>query len=429
MKAKQLEGPTEQETTAQNIIPLLPSKAPEKPADVSRHRFKILAFQNRGGSEAWRVTGSRRDGSRVRENFSDQRAAETRRSQLEAEFFSRTHEDSALRATRLTDTQLRIAESCFIRLDEDEEMLRALNHWLEYGRKQSVAESPRLDDAVEAFKKWLETTPTLRDRTKANLRLRVGIFANSIGNMHVSTVTPETIESFLEKRNTSPRSKINDRLAISRFFRFCVERPRRWATTNPCRDVRVEKSGDTAAPAVLTVSECRKLLGAAEHHRKGRLAPYVALCLFGGLRPFEASRLAWEQVNLKDREIRLEANQTKTKRGRVLTIDDTLAAWLEAHKGKPFFPPNWRKDFDKLKAMAGYDGREGDDGTKLKPWPEDVLRHTAISHYFRHTGSYGRTAEQFGNSEAIIKRHYQGRVSSEDTKAFYALLPKKGGRK
>jgi hypothetical protein len=65
----------------------------------------------------------------------------------------------------------------------------------------------------------------------------------------------------------------------------------------------------------------------------------------------------------------------------------------------------------------------------LKPWPVDVMRHTAISHYFRQTGSYGQTAEQFGNSESIIKRHYQGRVSSEDTKAFYALAPKKGNPK
>jgi hypothetical protein len=30
----------------------------------------------------------------------------------------------------------------------------------------------------------------------------------------------------------------------------------------------------------------------------------------------------------------------------------------------------------------------------------------AISHFFRKTGSYGPTAEQFGNSESIIKLHY-----------------------
>ena len=51
------------------------------------------------------------------------------------------------------------------------------------------------------------------------------------------------------------------------------------------------------------------------------------------------------------------------------------------------------------------------------------MRHTAISHYFRATGSYGRTAEQFGNSESIIKKHYQSRVSSKETKRFYALRP------
>ena len=64
----------------------------------------------------------------------------------------------------------------------------------------------------------------------------------------------------------------------------------------------------------------------------------------------------------------------------------------------------------------------------LKPWPVDVMRHTAISHFFRQSGSYGLTAEQFGNSEAIIKAHYQGRVSSEDTKRFYAILPTKGNQ-
>jgi hypothetical protein len=54
------------------------------------------------------------------------------------------------------------------------------------------------------------------------------------------------------------------------------------------------------------------------------------------------------------------------------------------------------------------------------------MRHTAISHYFRWTGSYGFSAEQFDNSETIIKSHYQGRVSSAGTKGFYRLFPGKG---
>jgi hypothetical protein len=75
-----------------------------------------------------------------------------------------------------------------------------------------------------------------------------------------------------------------------------------------------------------------------------------------------------------------------------------------------------------VRASIGY-GEPTKENPDLKPWVPDILRHTAISHYFRKTGSYGRTAEQFGNSDSIIKKHYQSRVSSKDAKRFYALRP------
>jgi integrase len=177
-------------------------------------------------------------------------------------------------------------------------------------------------------------------------------------------------------------------------------------------------------PSVLTVDEAKALLRAAENLKDGQLVPYVAVCLFGGLRPFEAQRLTWQQVNLKDGELRLEANQTKTGMPRVIAICPTLKKWLKSCEGKEFFPANWRRDFDAIKETAGFRARS--DEKNLKVWIDDVMRHTAISHYFRKTGSYGQTAEQFGNSEAIIKKHYQGRVSSSDTVKFYRLKP--GGK-
>jgi hypothetical protein len=127
----------------------------------------------------------------------------------------------------------------------------------------------------------------------------------------------------------------------------------------------------------------------------------------------------------------------------VVSICKTLNAWLTRYEGKPFFPLNWRRDFDSLKVSTGYGGREWkteaktDKGKKraaeretkeVQAWPVDVMRHTAISHFFRKTGSYGLTAEQFGNSESIIKKNYQARVSTDDTKRFYALRPRKGGK-
>ena len=179
----------------------------------------------------------------------------------------------------------------------------------------------------------------------------------------------------------------------------------------------------TGSQWCLPVDECERLLRAAEGFESGKLVPYLALCLFGGLRPFEAARLTWEQVNLVDKEIRLKGQQTKTGKGRVVVICPTLKAWLSRYKGideihRPAFGLHLRK----VRASVGY-GEPTKENPDLKPWVSDVLRHTAISHYFRATGSYGRTAEQFGNSESIIKKHYQSRVSSKDTKRFYALRP------
>lgn len=411
----------------ENVLPLKPAPR-ARPPKYDNHRFRIKEFANESGTHSYRVDGYKRDGTRVRENYADLKDAQCRQVELMADYLSRQPEDTSIRATRLSEVQVRIAESAFVRLGKDEDMLLAVEHWLRDGRQHAVSESPRLDEAFQKFAAWLDTECPLRDLSRKNLKRRVNVFINSSQNMLVSDVRPDTIDAYLAKRNVSSKSKDNDRRAVSRFFSWCIERPRRWTTGNPCREVRVTH-GEEAPPAILTLGECEALLRKAEKFEKGRLAAYVAVCLFAGLRPFEAARLTWNQVNLTDGEIRLEGNQTKTGKGRVVAICPTLKAWLHAHKNKPFFPSNWRKDFDKVKLAAGF-GTPDDKSPNLRPWPVDVMRHTAISHYFRDTGSYGKTAEQFGNSEAIIKNHYQGRVNSEDTKNFYALLPtKKGGRK
>jgi integrase len=307
-------------------------------------------------------------------------------------------------------------------------MLAAVDSWLDLGRKQTVTESPRLDEAAESFLVWVQDTESLRPRTKGKLRNRLNLFRNSVPNLRVADISPDVIEKFFAARKVSALTKIGDRAAISRFFSWCIDRPRRWTATNPCREIRLEKKHDQPAPAVLTVADCSKLLTEAEVYKEGLLVPYVTVCLFGGLRPAEAQRLTWDSgVNLVDREIRIESQSSKTKRPRVVTIDETLHAWLVAYANKPFSPPSLRRHLDALKVRTGYTGRSDErHSTTLKPWPADVLRHTAISHYFRKTGSYGQTAEQFGNSEAIIKGHYQGRVNSEETAKFYAIMPSKG---
>ena len=398
--------------TAENIIPLaIPARAAKSPRHVLA-RFKIREYQNpRTGTQSWRVEGIKRDGTRIRENFQEQDGARVRQGELETEYLTGQTE-TTVKATKLTEEQIRFAENAFARLNADADMPLAVQYWLSHGKKLSVVESPRLDDAFAQYGDWLTNECKLRDLSKSNLRRRVNVFVNSVPNIRVADIMPDTIESFLAKRNVSAASKDNDRRAVSSFITWCMDRKRKWIAVNPCGAVRIDK-GEKTPPAVLTLEQCKMLLAKADKFKGGRLAPFVAACLFGGLRPFESRRLSWDAVNLKDGEIRLEGVQTKTGKPRVIAICDTLAAWLQAHKGKAFYPSNWRRDFDAIKSVIGY-GRKTDAQPDLKPWIDDIMRHTAISHYFRKTGSYGQTAEQFGNSEAIIKAHYQGRVSSED---------------
>ncbi len=79
-----------------------------------KHRFKLIEFTNpRTGTGSWRVSGIKLDGKRVRENFTSAKEAQSRQIELEGEYLSR-HTDPLLRSTRLTETQVAIAEAAFL---------------------------------------------------------------------------------------------------------------------------------------------------------------------------------------------------------------------------------------------------------------------------------------------------------------------------
>jgi integrase len=382
-----------------------------KKATPSREHFRVLDYDNASGSTSHRVSGYKVDGSRIRENYANEGQAKVRATELNLERLGQSA-PLGIKATTLTDAELSIARTAFLRLGVGNapDLIPAVEAYLAAGRKGSLPESPRLDEAFTIYREWLPKSG-LRPRTIYTLGNRVGQFVNGTPNRRVSDLTVEDVERWLAACNVADLTRLNLRKALSSFFRWCADRPRRWCIHNVARDARTIEP-ETPPPAVLTVDQCEKLMLATEAHEDGLLAPYVTLCLFCGLRPSEAERLPWSQVNLQDAEITLHANQVKTGRGRVLKICDTALAWLKKYRGKPIFPPAWRENFVKVRKLAG-----------ITSWPQDVLRHSAISHAFRKTGSYGLCAEQFGNSESVIRKHYQGRVSSDDTKAFYSILP------
>ena len=273
-------------------------------------------------------------------------------------------------------------------------------------------QSPTIDAAVLEFAEWVQTSD-MRPRTKVSVIWYSKRFADGVANVKVCDFGRVQADEYLAKLNMTPPSKDAVRRRCSRFFTFCQTKG--YCQSNPFSRIGRARRRDDATPHVLSVDEVETLLRAAEAHHGGATVAYHGLALFGGIRPTEITRMSWANINLTDREIRLPGTVTKTRRARTIQICDCLHSWLKGREGQPIFPLNGGDRLKEVRALAGF----GPD----KPWITDVMRHTGISHYFRLTGSYGLSAERHGNSEGIIRAHYQGLVSSADTERFYGLRP------
>lgn len=180
-------------------------------------------------------------------------------------------------------------------------------------------------------------------------------------------------------------------------------------TANPAS--RVEKPiVDGAAPGIFSPERCRDLLNLTRTQYPTCL-PYVALCLFAGVRPAEVERLTWESIDTERGLITVAVEQSKTRAKRLVPIHPTLAAWLAVCKRKPIVTPTIK---DKLKDLRA----------AFVPWPRDVLRHSWVSYELARTNDTKGTALAAGHTEEMLFRHYRELVTPQSAAAFWAILPK-----
>ncbi len=104
---------------------------------------------------------------------------------------------------------------------------------------------------------------------------------------------------------------------------------------------------------------------------------------------------------------------------RIVPIQPKLRAWLftvpaEQRRGTVFFSRQYRRDaYAALRELAP-DLPQG--------WPQDGPRHGYGTYRLKVTGSFGRMADEMGNSEAVIRTRYYRSVSAS-TAAYWNILP------
>lgn len=403
-----------------------------KTKGAKRGVFTIQEFTYPSGSPGWRVIGTKQDGTRVREKFIDKSKAGGRKQELEVEAVGATLA-TALRPTRLTDAQLQKAESAFAKLDgTPHDPLFAVDYLL-----QNYRPATQQRTVGKAFAEFMIAKGKKRADTVRNLKHRIGFLVASHGTKNVDEITSDDLALIVNAEGIEARTQINRRLALTNFFRWCVKK--KYATANPIAELERPEL-DEKRPQAFKLPEVRRILDAARTFKGGKLLPYTVLCLFGGLRPTEAQRISWDDIDLGQRVIKVEGRHSKVRGIRTIELNSNAVEWLRPLKADlcPIVTKrNFRKDLDAMRKQAGFlPPQEIEAMNKRKksvsgyrPWIQDGLRHTGISAHFSFYQNEGKTAIWAGTSPTVIHKFYKDPMTKAQAKQFWSIRPSKSDAK
>ena len=347
----------------------------------------------------WRRTGKR-------EYFKKRIDAETRADQLAIERKNSGNESLNF------STELRaMATSGHKRLlPFGKSLTHAVDHyvdWLESERKKR--ESLLVEECVERYLKARQADHDRKELSKLSLyeiTARANQLASAFRGSHIRELTAPKMKDYLDSYPAGQRTRTNIRLRLSRFFNW--SRDQDFIEINPVERIRFKVPESEIA--ILTVAESESRLRAAEDSGHADLVAFVALGLFGAMRPGEVAQLRWEHVDFKTRTIEVRPQTSKVRRRRIFRMHPTLIAWLRPIRkdAGPVIEPNFRKRC----------------GSVLKGIGVNILRHTALTMRLALDADRGRLAEDAGTSPATLGKFYIRPMLRSQAVKFFKLRPK-----
>lgn len=373
------------------------------PRIVDYRKTKLRSFM---------VDGRRRGNGR-REYFKTVTESKTRADQLVIE-----RENNGTAALNFSVANRVMAAECTELLRPFGKTLRdATAHYIAHLEAQRInSRSPLVRDCIVQFMASRERDLQRGDLAKCSLvafRHTTNQLVAAIGGLTIAEFDTERVQTYLDSFPVAARTRNNTRLRLSAFFNFC--KTKKWIAVNPCAEIKIKvRRGDVT---ILSVDEAERLLRAAEASKHGALVPYVALCLFGGMRPHEAQQLDWSKVHFSTASIHVLASTSKRREGRYVHMEPTLFEWLKpfAISKGPIVVGSFRRKWRSLIKDAGY----GVD----RPWPQDVMRHTAASMLLAIKRNRALVAEELGTSVDVLRRHYRQPILKSEAQRYWALRP------
>ena len=375
-----------------------------------------------GGKSFWQVTAPAPEGGRIRKTFKDRDDARIyfERSKVQLAQFGaaamiddRTRTDAARAIEILSGTGKSIVDAA--------RFLREHLHRVEGGKP--------LGEAVTEFLR-AKRKEGLSERHLADLRTRLARFCEAVPvTATTANVMTPAIDAFLDGLGISNQTCNGYRTILRTFFAWC--KAQGIASANPVEAAKTFKVVPSA-PGILTPEDAAILLRACHPS----ILPGVVIGMFCGLRQAEIARLDWRAVDLASGILTVGAEIAKTSSRRTVEIPDNARAWLApyARESGPVWPASEeaRNLWNLARIEAGFGPffstraavNQAQAGrVDLRPWPDNALRHSAISYRLALTRDLPRVATEAGNSPAIVQRHYAELVKPEAARRFFGILP------
>lgn len=294
-------------------------------------------------------------------------------------------------------------------------LVQAVDFYIQY--MQAEMEKSAIPTIKDLCLTWYQSkcnskSKPLSQKTKRALKIYWKYINRNLGKYRPSEVTHEMMDKLVESvvSGESNATRKHYLRHVRMFFNWCIKH--RYIRENPTVGIQVVIKRKEIQ--IYPPDEIERLLRLCESKFPSLLG-YYCLTIFGGLRPSEAERVEWSDLNFEAKEVFVKPLGKTGSRRFVLKDTETLWGWLNHIKAKfPNQPLNPVKNHENLQKKLRLE---------FGVWIQDGLRHSFGTYYHNLIRNIPEVVYVMGNSIEIAKRHYVREVSKDWVDKFWALKP------
>lgn len=333
----------------------------------------------------------------------------------------------------ITAAQREVAAAAFRLLGDQppQTLLEIVEAWV--SQRRIAAASAPLRDVLDRYEargrkvrarsgavRWVPFRPSYLQQFKYAKR-----HVESLQDLMVADITAAQIEAQLA--GCSPAYCIANLRALRAVFEYAVEEG--LAAKNPITKKMIEGRGavasadDDVETPILTIDDTKRLLSTAAKQNPEYL-PYLALSLFGGIRPDltygELIKMDWSMIRMDEKLVIIPAKISKTRAQRIVHMEDNLVQWLRYYlakhgKAEGVIVPSTGL-IGRMRALREAAGIE---------WKQDIARHSFGSYFMSHFENLTRCIENMGHQgSTMLFKHYKTAVPKAVAAKYWKITPK-----